>query len=232
MPTIYDIDFNLQAENIIPPDKRKTKLLAYLKALVLPVQILRDRFFNWYANGLTPGIDADFWVLGMGVGPEEYVIGPDNAVYECVNSLGVSPSMIAPGLDTENFVKIQDVYIGLRERLKYNSRKIVLEYILNKWFRVDPLPSDQIYIENHEIYGTFFILGETGETSSSMADSSLNQSYFLGNVYTYDPYAFTIWVPAAVFAAIDPDPTTAENIVRSIADKYVIAGMIYNVDTY
>ena len=232
MPSIYDIDFNLQAENILPPDKRKTKLLAYLKAIVLPVQILRDRFYNWYANGLTPGVDADFWGPGMGVGPGEYVIGPDNAVYECINPLGVSGLFVPPGLDTENYVKLQDVYIGLRERLKYNSRKIVLEYILNKWFRVDPLPSDQIYIENHDIYGTFFILGASGPTSSSMANSSLSQQYFLGNVYSYDANAFTIWVPTAVFAAIDSDPTTAENIVRSIADKYVIAGMIYNVDTY
>lgn len=227
MATIYDIDYNLQAENIIPPDKRKPRLLAYLKAIVLNVQTLRDRFFNWYADGFV----GDFWGFGMGIGPGEYVIGPDNAVYECTNPLGIT-SFIPPGLDPANFVKIQDVYIGLRERLKYNSRKIVLEYILNKWFRVAVLPDPQIYITNNDIYGTAFLMGATGPTSSSMANLSTYQTYFLGNVYTYGANAFTIYVPTAIFAALDPDPTNAENIIRAIADKYVIAGMIYNVVTY
>lgn len=228
MATIYDIDFNLQAENIIPPDKRKPKLLAYLKALILNVQTLRDRFFNYYADGFT----GDFWVSGSGYGPGEEIIGPDNAVYECINPLGISGVLPPPGMDTANWVKIQDVYIGLRERLKYNSRKIVLEYILNKWFRVYPLPADQIYITNNDIYGTAFLMGATGPTSSTMANNSAYQQYFLGEVYDYASNAFTINVPAAIFAALDPDPTNAENIIRAIADKYVIAGMIYNVVTY
>jgi hypothetical protein len=60
----------------------------------------------------------------------------------------------------------------------------------------------------------------------------LSQEFFLGNSYTFSNYAFTIFVPVAVFNALDPDATNAENIIRAIADKYVIAGMEYDVQTY
>lgn len=228
MATIYDIDFNLQAENLLPPDKRKPKLIGFLKSLVVAVQILRDWFFNYYADGFS----GDFWAGGSGYSFGEQVIGPDNAVYELINPLGITGVFTPPGLDTTNWTKIQDIYIGIRERMRYNSRKIVLEFVLNKWFRVDPLPADQIYIQNNNIYGTAFLMGNSGPTSSTMANTSGAQQYFLGNAYSYGLYGFTIFVPTAIFDALDPDPTNAENIIRTIANKYVIAGMLYNVVTY
>lgn len=221
--SVYDINYNQLAEEQTPIDERQPIVLAWLRSLVKPLQYLRDLFFTSYADGSTaPDFNAlTAYTKGQQV---RYV---DNAIYEAlVATTGNLPS------DPLFWFKVQDVFIGVRERLKYNSRKIVLEAILNKWFRVAALPADQIYIENNDIYGTAFLMGGSGETSSSMADNSAYQQFFLGESYTFATYAFTIYVPSAVFAGIDADPTNAENIIRAIADKYVIAGMLYNVVTY
>jgi hypothetical protein len=221
--SVYDINYNQLAEEQTPIDERQPIVLAWLRSLVKPLQYLRDLFFNSYADGSAA---PDYNAL-TAYAKGDQVRHVDNAIYEAlVPTTGNLPS------DPLFWFKVQDVFIGIRERLKYNSRKIVLEAILNKWFRVAALPADQIYIENNDMYGTAFLLGETGPTSSSMPTLSANQQFFLGNTYTYDINAFTIYVPVAVFTGLDPDPTNAENIIRAIADKYVIAGMIYNVVTY
>ena len=41
-----------------------------------------------------------------------------------------------------------------------------------------------------------------------------------------------IWVPLAVFSALDPDPLNCNAIIRTYADQYVTAGIIYIVNTY
>ncbi len=173
--------------------------MGLLIGFVTAIQILRDRFFNDYADGFT----GDKWDVSMSYNSGEKVRYIDHSVYECINdsAAGILPTNIL------YWVKIQEIYIGVRERSRYNSRKMLLEFILNKWFEVDALPSDQIYITN-------------------------NQTYFLSNNPTFGQNNFTIFVPLAVFNLIDADPTNAENTVRSIANKYVLAGINYNVETY
>jgi hypothetical protein len=151
MPTIYDIDFEIQGENLMPPDKRKPKLLAWLFAFLYALQLLRDRFYTYYADGFT----GDRWDISTAYSVGDEVRYIDRSVYECIQATtaGILPT------DTDYWVKIQDIYIGIRERSRYNSRKILFEFILNKWFDVDPLPADQIYIQNNSVYGTAFVMG-------------------------------------------------------------------------
>lgn len=227
MASIYDIDYELQTENLTPPDKRKPKFLAYLYAFVSVVQTIRDRFYNQYADGFV----GSFWLPSTPYAKGDKVIGPDNAVYEVITS-GFAGSTDPPNLDPINYTKIQDTYIGLRERLKYNSQKLLLEYILNKWFRVAVPPADQIYITNNSLDLNGFVLGEFEDTSSSIAQTESYQQGYLGNLYGFDSYAFTIYVPVAVFNALASTDQERENIIRARADKYVYAGFIYNVIKY
>lgn len=222
--SIYDIDFNTQVDEITPPDKRKPRILSFLYALVYPIQIIRDLFYTEYADGFT-GVK---WDALSSFNPGDRVRYDDRSVYECIvfSGPGVLPT------NTNFWVKIQEDYVGVRERQKYNSRKLLFEFILNKWFEVAIPPAPQIYIQNNNTYGTAFLLGETGPYSSKMANNSAYQVNYLGSAYTFNQNNFTIFVPAAVFAAIDANPVIAEGIVRSVADKYVIAGMIYDVQTY
>ena len=76
------------------------------------------------------------------------------------------------------------------------------------------------------------MLGQTGEYSSKVARNSLFSQSFLGRAYTYSNIAFSIFVPIAVFNALAGNNTDRENIIRAFADKYVLAGIEYNVITY
>lgn len=224
MASIYDINFTLQSENLLPPDKRKAKTKSFMAGFVVALQLIRDRFFTSYADGFTGNV----WDVSLPYSVGDTVRYIDKAVYECIVAT-------APGdlpTDINYWVKIQDNWIGLRERLRYNSRKLLLEYILNKWFDVAVFPAPQIYITNNTVFGNTFLLGQTGPTSSTMADNSLSQQYFLSLAPTFNTNCFTIFVPVLVFNALDPSPTNAENIIRAIADKYVIAGMLYDVQTF
>lgn len=219
---IYIIQFSLIWEKIYPPHLRKALHLAWGTVIVAPLQALRDLIFNDYANGSTASrySGATAYVVG------DKVYYTDRALYQCIEATtGNAPT------DTTYWIKILDNHIGIRERIKYNSRKIVLEYGLNRWFDV-PAADPQIYITNNTIYGTAFILGQTGEYSSTMARSSTHQLYYLGNSYTYRSDAFTIYVPIAVFNALASNNTDRENIIRTFANNYVLSGMTYSCVTY
>ena len=59
--SIYDINFNNKAIELLPPDKRQPKHIGWLQALLSPFQILRDKYFGQYRTGTTcvnwaPGI--------------------------------------------------------------------------------------------------------------------------------------------------------------------------------
>ncbi len=224
MPSIYDNNFNLQSENLSPPDKRKPRILALLRAFVKPLQWLRDLFYTEYADGFTGAKWSNLTVYTEG----QRVRYIDRAVYECI--LTTTAGIVCT--DESYWIKIQDLYIGVRERMKYNSNKMLFEYVLNKWFEVDPLPADQIYIQNNVLDLNGFLVGESEPFTSSVAETEAFQLAYLGNAYTYDLYAFTIYVPVAVWTALAATADDRDNIIRSEADKYVFAGISYNIVTY
>lgn len=222
MYDIYIIQFSLLWEKLMPPILRKSLHLAWGSVVVAPLQRLRDLIFNDYANGSHYDAydNSTAYVIG------DIVYYTDRAVYQCIeNSTGNLPT------DTNYWFKLLDNRIGVRERIKYNSQKVLFEYALNRWFDV-PSADPQIYIQNNTIYGTAFLLGQTGAYSSTMPRSSVHQLYYLGNSYDYRSDAFTIFVPVAVFNALASNNTDRENIIRNFADNYVLAGMIYSVVTY
>lgn len=222
MYDIYIIQFSLLWEKLMPPLLRKVLHLSWGSVVVAPLQSLRDLIFNDYANGSNYNAydNATAYVIG------DIVYYTDRGVYKCIEATtGNIPT------NTTYWFKMLDNRIGVRERIRYNSQKILFEYALNRWFDV-PSADPQIYIQNNNIYGTAFLLGGSGETSSTMADNYVFQNYYLGNSYTYESDDFTIFVPLAVFNALDSNNTNRENIVRGFADNYVLAGMTYNVATY
>lgn len=229
--SIYDFDVDIIAPENLPPDLRKPKQIAWLKVLSIPLQTLWNYFFVDYADGSNyPDYD-----IGLPYSSTDIVIYSNKKVYQCIKDAiaGIEPT------DSVYWVLINDNFIGARERVVYNSRKIVLEYALNKWFRVPySLPWQgadhltQIWIENNNINGNFMLMGETGETSSAMSAQSINSTSFMGEAFTPNQYDFTIWVPIAVFNAQGSTDPNREQAIRNFADKYILAGIKYFVDTY
>ena len=253
-PLIYNQNEGQISNDLLPIHRRKPIFLAWFKTLLQPLQWEHDLIFNDYANGVT----YPLWVTATPYTYGTRIQYIDNAIYELQNVAGLTSS-VPPNLDTTNWTKILDSFIGVRERARYNGTKLLLEYALNRYFMVTPFstiewgvlwvaghpvaqttpPYTQIYISNvaHSISNFWLSDGGAGSLTSYMNTNSIFQRYFIGNAYaTYSPYSFTIYVPTAVYAQIQANQVvagvTAEDVIRAFADKYVQAGKLYQIIQY
>lgn len=213
---IYNIDTDFVGEQLTPPDLRKTKMLAWLKVLLNPLSNLFNINFLDYkiGNSYTNYDNSTTYNFG------DIVLYTDKSTYQCIvsTSVGVNP------LNATNWIKINDIFIGSDERVRYNAQTILFNYLLNRYFQ-----TTGIYIANNLTEDNSFVMGNSGEQSSVMTNNSIYQENYLGNTYTYQPYDFTIFVPSAFYASLGSE---ADNLIRNIADKYNLAGIVYNIDTY
>jgi len=228
---IYDYDNEIVAEQLTPPTLRESKFLAWLYVITKPIQNFWSLIFEDYKIGNSY---TDFDIL-VTYNFGDRVRWTDKAIYEATytNSLGVAESFngVYPN-NTLFWTKVNDNFIGVDERAKYNSQLIVLEYALNKWF-LNLTATNQIFLNTNTLTTNLFLMGQTGTYSSTMVNSSPFSAYFMPNNATYPAqYNFTINVPSALFATLGNNLTNRENTIRSFADKYVLAGITYNVTTY
>ena len=227
MPNIYDIDYNLQADNLNAPQRRLPKITAFLHSLVKPLQWRRDLFFIEYATG-SYGLYSLYDPLN-GYNFGDRVIYSDRKVYEAIFP---TPFAGVPPTDTAHWALIVDNFIGLNERIKYTSQIITFEYAINRWF-MNTGATDQIYIQNNNTIQSVFVMGQTGPFSSAMAVSSLNSTSFMAVNPTFSvQYNFTIFVPLALFNSLGNTTQDKENTIRRYADQFVLAGLLYDVQTF
>lgn len=223
MSDLYDIDFNSQVQDLIPPDKRTTNFVTLLQSLAKPLQYVRDSIFDSYKKGSV----APIYVAGVYAKYDQVIY--NKTVYESLeDGNNVVPT------DATKWRIIQTNYIGVDERILYNGGKLALEYALNKWFDTTflqpPLVSD-IYLTTNPTTLSVFRVGISEEESSSVAAFSSSENVF--NDYVFSPnIGLTINIPIAVFNALGADDATREAIVRNFADKYVITGVFYDIQTY
>jgi len=225
----YDIDYNDLVYNLTPQTRRKPRFISWLLSLLAPQKYVSDLFFNEYINGSAyPYYDP--FVSLYPKGTRVIFLG---AVYEAKISVasGHLPT------DANYWTRIVNDYRGVNERVRYNSQKILLEFILNKWFNTTWLqPNDpfnptrpDIYIDSNltdnQVLTSYYT--ENAESNIYYFDS-LTYAYVL-NSYTFNQPAFSIFVPSWFYTSLGVD---AENQIRAIADKYVIAGITYDIQTY
>lgn len=227
---IYIIVFNTVFKQLLPPNKRKTIMIAFFKVLAKPLQWLRDLLFDTYADGFTGNIYSAVTTYNKG----DRVRYIDRKVYECLEN---SVTGVAPPTDTDKWLEIQDLWIGLRERGKYNAQRMVLEYALNKWFDTTfayaPSTSDIYIVNNTLALSAFWISDSDSASPSYCAAADLYSDFWIGDA-DYDPNTdhFTIYIPVAVYNALSSDPASRETIVRAFVDRYNTTGITYNVTTY
>ena len=238
--SIYSLNYSDAFAQLLPPHKRLPKWLAWMGAFAVAAQWVHDKFFTSYVLGSTAldWSNVSTYVLGNRV---RYI---DNAVYEAI---GAPPTGNVP-TDTTYWYKIQSNFIGMNERVQYSGVKLMLEYALNRIFKVSPFstqqwntptpPYTQIYITNTtNIQSNFWLSnGGAGALTSYLSNTSAFNRYFLGNAYAaFNSNSFTIHVPIAVYTAIgavQPSGVTADKAIRALVDKYAQAGKFYNIVTY
>ena len=138
------------AINFLPSKKRKTIFVAFAKVLLKPLQILYNTIFGTFKNGNTAAdwSNATAYVVGQQV---KYV---DKANYQCwVAHTNKIPT------DTAYWFKIQDKFVGIEPRMKYNAQHLLFEWLLNEWFGttfVNTPGASDIYITNNTVIDTAF----------------------------------------------------------------------------
>ena len=231
---VYPIIFKNLEGNYTPVIHRKPRFLKFLEALLHPLQWLNNNFSIEYINGSV----AAFFVDTTTYAVDDKVIDIDNGVYELydaskVISLG-GGHFQNPYLNLDAWRLICSDYRGSYERIAYNSQFLTLEFILNKFFRTTftqppqtPLPD--IYLQSNNVNNNVFIAGDSDAVWSNVyaLDQFVAACVFDG--YTFSQYAFTIWVPIAVYTALQPNALEKS---RAVADRYVIAGILYDIQTY
>jgi hypothetical protein len=215
---IYNVSFSLVAEQLYPPVLRKTKHLQWMKVLSSPIQSLRDLIFDDYVDGSQYATYSSSVTYSI----NDRVVYINRGVYESLGtSIGATPSTA-----TASWSLILDNYIGILERVKYNSQKMTYEYGLNRWFQCSG-----IYIENIPISYSGFLLGNRGPLSNTLVN--VNNPSYMGNTFNVGAsYDYIIWVPIAVFNLLGATIQERSDMIRSFADNYNLAGLSYDVQSY
>jgi hypothetical protein len=230
------INTNQFAIDFLPPKKRLPKYIAWVQTLLNPLQVLYNTMFGTYKDGNAAAAHdiATAYIVGDQV---QYI---DKAVYECwVANIGKIPT------DTNYWFKVQDKFVGIEPRMKYNAQHLLFEYALNEWFGttfVNTPGASDIYIDNFASGSNVFYVGLDEVSSSQVVYMNGQADRFIhAQNITNTGSEFDIYVPIAVAndltvpPAIDIAPNISpnnENIIRQIADQYCYAGINYQVITY
>lgn len=228
MANNYNVNFTQVWQNLMPPNKRLTKYLAWGKVLLYPMQWLHSRFFVEYKEG-TIYLD---WNSGTAYTVNSFVKYTDKGIYCCIKNTtaGITP------LNSEYWYKTQDNFIGLTERMKYNSQKMIFEYALNRWFNLtylQPPSVSPIYISNNTLDINNFVVG-TEDNNTAYASLSGDYTYdFVGTTVTsYAQYSFTINYPTSLPATLGITSTELEKQIEDLANKLKISGTLFNILSY
>lgn len=214
--SLFDVNFSQFSTDILPPDKRLPGNTSLLQSMLGALQWCRDLVLGSYKTGAiapkySPGIYNQF----------DQVIY-NKAVYE---------SLIANNTDiptTSNWRVIQSNFIGVDERIKFNSAVCVLEYALNKRFggnfRMPPAAShSDIYISNVPPVPFGFRVGNS--KGSTVGNS--NSSDTIGSISTFRQVTgYQVNFLTSLFAF------TSQQEVRDFVNLYNATGITFIIVTY
>lgn len=165
--SFYKFSTTIFTNQFLPSTKRTLKQIAWVKALLSPIQWVRDTFFNYYADGYTGQAivtynSASTYSVGDMVfyGTTVYICIsastgnlPTNVTYFSVKQFAFEEEVrhADKGIyycikentlgvappDLVYWEKLQSNFIGVNERIKASAQILKFEYILNKWFGTD-----------------------------------------------------------------------------------------------
>lgn len=226
----YEANFYLQAQRLTPIEKRQAVRLGLLECISEGIQWNRDNFFDEYIEGDSAAV----WDVSTPYVKEDRV-NYQNRIYYCIaDNTGNLPT------DTTYWTQVLADFRGAAERIKYNFQKIMLEYILNKWFATTfrqpstGLDSD-FYIVSNDRDGDIFYVSESSSVDGVFLPSVVPQfatqsEDYIGETSTFTASAnFTVNYPVATIPS-----TSDEKYFQMVAlmEKYKIAGSTVEYVSY
>jgi hypothetical protein len=229
--SIFDLSLPILTERLTPPLKRQPKFLAWLRALTAPLQWVADNTLDYYAEG---DYSAD-WDVATQYTVYDRIKYTDGSIYEAI---AVPPISTIP-TNTAYWYKVNESWVGVNERVKYNSQGLLFEFAINKHFgstfrqpnHVSTPTRSDIYFANTSGNDPFIIgidstISDAVFVSESFASSAVYENY------TININNFTLYVNNATFIGLGTTNEIREAKIRSFANKYIIAGMTYTVTSY
>lgn len=214
---IFDINYNQQAPELLPPDKRDKPRIALFQALLSGVQWCRDIILGSYKKG---SVDPDY---AAGTYPAFAKVIFQKAVY-----YSLIDNNTADPLDTTAWLKIQDNFLGVAERVKFNGQNIVLEYALNQRFGGTFRPPGSM--SPSDIYMTLLPRVVYGFRVGRTIGSYVGQTQSANKVGSPIPFIrinnFEVHVTNAIFTE------TNEQEIRDFINLYIPAGLRFTITTY
>lgn len=226
--SIYNLSYDQKAVELLPPDKRAPKQLAWVKAMFGQLKYLRDAIFTYYKSGITIYNDQYVVPYDPGAWPGGYSIDfpvkYGEAIYVSLKNNNTSAPTSA------DWELIQSSFIGVDDRVKFNANKLVLEYALNLRFegvfRQPPGYSDLYIVKNSLPVLPFIVGADEGNSSvvlNGQTDSIIND-YSFGTFYN-----FTIMVKGSVISPLGPNYQIQ---IRNFVDQYNTIGLSYDIQLY
>lgn len=232
--SIYDIDFALQTPDLMPPDKRVEPNRTLFKSFLMAAQWCRDLVLGNYRTGNT--------APAFGAGPYAMF---DQVLYQKKVYYSLKDSNADLPTNTSSWKLIQDNFIGFEQRLQFNGHKLIFEYALNKWFSTqfrqpvtnEPapdyyLPKSDIYLITNTLEISCFRSGESEVESTVILVDDSSEAVYDTNLNFATYFSLTIMVPVAVWTALSAVVVDRDKIIRNFADKYITAGLFYDIQTY
>lgn len=222
---LFEIDITKFAKDILPPEERSAENKSFLKGVLSEFKKSHDIFFQYY-SGYAYGIN---WTAGNYIMGEQVLYMPTGEVFECV----VQSTTDEP-TTSEDWAKILDSEIGIKEAQYFSDSLISLTYALNRRFQTayaDPPLLSDIYIERVTIGTPMFLVGYTDAESSQVGYNDNDSDVVTYNDVSALNYSFTIWIPAFLSATLGSFDIAAK-MTRRFADQFVSAGIIYTIDEY
>lgn len=229
---LYDININSQSTDLIPVEKRSVENKRLLVSL-LSVFSRQWNIFLAYLKGADNPLSANIWAAGTYTLGNYIIYQPTGQVYECT----VASTTEIPSTSTD-WKLVLDSFIGTNESQYFNGSVEMLVYALNRRFSTtfvnDPnVQTSDIYLETLTDSDAMFQIGYTDSESSAIGEITVNTTEQLtyNDTVSYNN-AFNIKIPVADYNALGATSAQRTASVKNFANKYIVAGIYYDVIPY
>jgi hypothetical protein len=221
---MYILDYFVKVQEALTPDKRQPKQVAFQKGLVSDIDNLHTQLFSTYKNYQILPI----WTAGTY--NRKDLVRYGKSIFQSNIDLNTS----VPSFDN-NWNLLNNNFLGNDFRIAIRGEKLILEYALNIWFdtvfRQPPFVSD-IFINTNTTFAIDPFRVGTSEFESSGVYSDISSELVVNSYSFTTQFNLFINVPIAFFNSLGVTNNIRESIIKSFADKYISAGITYQIITY
>lgn len=222
---MYNVNYNTTIESLLVPDKRTKKTVAFNTALVAEVANDHDLLFTIYKDySILPT-----WTAGTYA--KNQLVKYNKSIYQSVeNGNTTEPTL------SEKWRLVSENFLGSDFRLSITGSKLNLEYALNTWFgstfRQPSVGVSDIYLTTNSIAQAPVFRVGINELESSSVGTEISSQLIVDSYSFATQYNLTINVPSALFTSLGTTNDVRNSVIRSFADKYINAGLTYQINIY